>query len=386
MPVSRIRWLRQLFPPLLAVALLTPGSAGGISAASPTGPVAATGVLKDKAGHGTAGRVYALAWPGEDMLRTLGPDDTIETPTVGQADTDRKGRFSIGVDDAAVPSTHRRRDGGLNLLLVGTDGSNEAMFFQPTSSPSQMSGLATDAATQTPPPSVTLTMNFTLSAEGQSLAKSARNSTITPNAPPPVATYPCHGWGRVAPTSLVWVSMGQSYSGPATNFAVLAQDSEVSNGTAFSASGTFGSWSAGGTQTLTVSNSKTWTESLADRDFQSQFQYGKWLTKCQFVNRYAFTPDFGTGGDREMVATNYPPRNYCTSTSPGLWTRSSSSGSAYSESVGVKASAILGINLAVTHNYSNSSSTKFTLNYRNSKTVSICGDTDYPSRARKPRI
>jgi hypothetical protein len=34
MPVSRIRWLRQLIPPLLAATLLTAGSAGGIRAAS----------------------------------------------------------------------------------------------------------------------------------------------------------------------------------------------------------------------------------------------------------------------------------------------------------------------------------------------------------------
>jgi len=34
MPVSRIRWLRQLIPPLLAATLLTAGSAGGMRAVS----------------------------------------------------------------------------------------------------------------------------------------------------------------------------------------------------------------------------------------------------------------------------------------------------------------------------------------------------------------
>jgi hypothetical protein len=353
------------------------------TSAAPTN-VVATGVLLDARGHGSPGRVYALVWPGEDFLRTLSAEATIETPLVGQADADRSGKFSIGMDDASVPSTHRRRDGGVNLLLVGTDGTSEALLFQPASSPSQATALAANATAQALP-AVTLRMTFPLSATGREAAKQAKTTEFTPNAAPPPATYPCHGWSRGA-SSLVWVSMGQSYSGPAKNFAVLAQDSSTTNGTAFSATGAYGSWAASGSQTLTTSNSKTWTESLADRDFQSQFQYSKWLAICQGFNRHAFTPDFGTGGDAEPAATSYPARNYCTSTSPGLWSRSSSSGSAYTSSVGVKAQVALGINLSVAHNYSNSATTKFTLNYRNTTTQNICGDTNYPALASKPRI
>jgi hypothetical protein len=383
--------LRRLFcsglAALLALLLPTVGAVS-VGAAVPTGAVVATGVLTDKVGHGAPGRVYALAWPGEDLLRTLKPGDTINTPTVGLTDADATGRFSLAVKGAAVPSTHLRRDGGLNLLIVATDGSNEAMLFQPAEAPSRLNSLASRAAA-TRVPAITLTMNRALSPTTKSLAvaasRSKASSMVTPNAPPPPATYPCHGWSLES-SSLVWVSMGQSYSGPAKNFAVLEQSSSITNGGAVSITGAFGSWSSSGAQTLTTGNTKTWTESLADRDFQSEFQYGKWKTLCQGGQRYAFTPSFGTGGDREPSATNYPARNKCSSISPGLWSRNSSTGSAYSESVGVKASSILGINLGVTHNYNNSSSTKFTLNYRNTTTVTICGDTNFPSLASKPRI
>jgi hypothetical protein len=374
---------RRLLKCLVVIAL-TLAAAPATSAASPEASIVATGVLQNSAGHGSAGRVYALAWPGEDFLRTLGTDAKIQTPQVGSAETDARGRFAVAVDDAAVPSTHRRRDGGVNLLLIGTDGSNQAMAFVATAPRSQaQAGAAQPAGSaQSTPPSVVLKMTFALPRT----STSGTNSGVTPNAAPPPATYPCvGGWSRMS-THLVWVSMGQSYSGPAKNFAVLEQSSSTTNGAAISATGDYGSWSASGSQTLTVSNTKTWDEVLTDRDFQSEFQYSKWRVRCQGFDRWAFTPDFGTGGDRSPAAVNYPAKNHCTSISAGLWSRSSSSGSAYSESLGVKSSAVLGIGLNVTHNYSATTGQKFTLNYRNSSTVTICGDTNFPSLARKPRI
>lgn len=367
-----------------SIAAMLVTSVPAVAAESPTGFIA-TGVLTDKAGRGSAGLVYAVAWPGEDLLRTLEPGDVIATPTVGSTTADRSGRFAVAIDGAAVPQTHRRRDGGLNLLLVGTDGSNEGMTFQSTAGPAELSPELARYREETIP-AVTLAMTLRLSpAKRTELAGSMKSSGPTPNAAPPPATYPCHGWSLVD-SSLVWVSMGQSYSGPATNFAVLEQSNSVTAGTAVSATAAYGSWSVSGSQTLTVGNTKTYTESLTDRDFQSEFQYGRWKATCGSYDRYAFTPSFGTGGDRTVGATNFPAKNNCSSISAGLWSRSSSSGSAYSESVGVKADTLLGLNLGVTHNYSSSSGTKFTLNYRNSSTVTICGDTNFPALASKPRI
>lgn len=354
------------------------------TAAAPTSAVVASGVLADKAGHGAKGVVYALAWPGEDLLRTLKPGDTIDALLVGQADTDAAGNFSLAVDDNVIPKQARRRDGGLNLLLVGTDGTSEAMLFQPAPSPAQVMGIVASTSARAAN-DVTLKMDLRLPKDGSS-ATPAGGGKITPNAAPPPLGYPCGSWSLQS-TRTVWVSMGQSYSGPAKNFATLDLSNSISNGTAISASGAYGSWSSSGSQTLTTGLTKTWTESLTDRDFQAQFVYGTYKSLCQFgYTRYAFTPSYGTGGDQTPAAVNYPARKYCTSITAGLWTRSSGSGSSYGESVGVKASGYLGINLGVTHTYSGATNTKFTLSYRPSSTVTICGDTDYPALASKPRI
>jgi hypothetical protein len=354
------------------------------TAAAPTTAVVASGVLTDKVGHGTRGIVYALAWPGEDLLRTLQPGDTIEAPVVGSADTDEAGSFSLVLDDKTIPNADRRRDGGLNLLLVGTDGTFEAMLFQPAPSPAQVVGIAASASARAAS-DVTLKMDLRLPKEGPR-ATSSSGGKLTPNAAPPPLGYPCGSWSLQS-TRTVWASVGQSYSGPATNYATLDLSNSISNGTAISASGAYGSWTSSGSQTLTTGLTKTWTENLTDRDFQAQFVYGTYKALCQFgYNRYAFTPSYGTGGDQTPAAVNYPARNYCTSITAGLWTRSSGSGSSYSESVGVKASGYLGINLGVTHSYSGATNTRFTLSYRPSSTVTICGDTDYPALARKPRI
>ena len=73
-------------------------------------------------------------------------------------------------------------------------------------------------------------------------------------------------------------------------------------------------------------------------------------------------------------------------TAAGVWKREVSTGNAFSFSAGVKASGVLGIDLGITNNYSSTTNQKMILFYRPTKVAQICGDTDYPSRARKPRL
>ena len=188
-------------------------------------------------------------------------------------------------------------------------------------------------------------------------------------------------------SSLVWVTAGQSFSGPATNWAEVDSSHSVTTGTASSSSGSLGTWSVSGSQTHTTGNTKTFTEGLPDRDFQIEVKYGKWRTYCPSVYKYAFTPSYGTGGDRTTSITgSYPSLSYCTQTAAGVWKREVSTGNAFSFSAGVKASGVLGIDLGITNNYSSTTNQKMILFYRPTKVAQICGDTDYPSRARKPRL
>ena len=350
-------------------------AAAGNARAETTGSVVVKGKLIDHAGKASKGTVVALAWPGEDLLKTLKDGDRIETPVVGSTTASNSGAFELPVDAALIPSTHSRKDGGLNLLLVGSNDGTEGFLFTPAPSPIQLAavraGAKATAATTIPDVSVSL--------------ETVPDGLIQPNAAPP-PMYHCTSWELVS-SHLVWETIAQSYSGPATNYATIESSNSVTSGSAISLGGTMGSWSASGSQTHTSGLTKTFTESLADRNFQAQVKYGKWHTLCTGTyHRYAFTPSYGTGGDRTAAATQYPAMNYCTTISSGLWSRSSSSGDAYSNSVGVDSSITIGIDLSISHNYGTSATRTFTLHYRPSKTVSICGDTDYPSVARKPRI
>ena len=181
--------------------------------------------------------------------------------------------------------------------------------------------------------------------------------------------YHCTSWELVS-SHLIWETIAQSYSGPAKNYATIESSNTVTSGSAISLGGAAGSWTASGSQTHTSGLTKTFTESLSDRNFQMQVKYGKWHTLCPGnYHRYAFTPTSGTGGDRTLAATQYPAMNYCTTISAGLWSRSSSSGNSYSNSVGVDSSITIDIDLSISHNYGTSSNRKFTLHYRPTRTV-----------------
>ena len=81
-----------------------------------------------------------------------------------------------------------------------------------------------------------------------------------------------------------------------------------------------------------------------------------------------------------------PAANFCTSIAKGTWARSLTTGDKFKASGGVKTSSVLGISLKINANYGSSSNKERILYYRPSKTVTICGDTDYPSMASKPRV
>jgi hypothetical protein len=361
-----------LSPPFAGAA---PAAAANTNARS-TGSVVVTGKLTDHAGKASKGTIVALAWPGEDLLKTLKDGDRIETPMVGSTTVGNSGTFELPVDPALIPSTHSRKDGGLNLLLVGSNDGSDGFLFTPAPSPLQLAAVRAGAKA---------TPATTIPDVSVSLEAAPPDGLIQPNAAPP-PMYHCTSWELVS-SHLIWETIAQTYSGPATNYATIETSNSVTSGSAISLGGAAGSWSASGSQTHTSGLTKTFSESLSDRNFQAQVKYGKWHTLCPTnYHRYAFTPSYGTGGDRTAAATQYPAMNYCTTISSGLWSRSSSGGDAYSNSVGVDASITIGIDLSISHNYGTSSTRTFTLHYRPSRTVKICGDTDYPSLARKPRI
>jgi hypothetical protein len=358
------------------------GLVGPATAAQPStdGTFVAEGMVVHGNGKGAPASVLAMAWPNEAYLRTVKVGDAIETPLVGSVNAGRTGAWAMTIDADDVPETHRRLDGGLNLMLFATDGRMEGRAFAPIGTGAPVASVDGDVA------------RSSRSQEGEMAvirltdpAPTIGSSELQPMAAP-APIYRCSAWTLQSSTD-VWVTMGQSYSGPATNFAQLDSSHSVTSGTAISASGSAGSWSSSGSMTHTVGLTKTWAEGLADRTFQSEVRYGRWKTICAGIYpRYAFTPSYGTGGDRTVAATAYPALNHCTTISAGLWQRRTSGAQAYAESAGVKARLAIGIDLSITNDYSSTESRMFTLSYRAPRTLRICGDNDVPARASKPRI
>jgi hypothetical protein len=154
-------------------------------------------------------------------------------------------------------------------------------------------------------------------------------------------------------------------------------------GSAASGSGVFGSWSANGTATTSTGVTKSWPASIAYRSYLVGITYGKYRQQCYSIWQDAWKawPLGHNGYNDDDSAGPQPVWNFCGTESAGLWTRESSSGSHYSNSVGVKIQGWLGINLSSDSNYETSATLSYYLQARGK----MCGSNATPATAAKVR-
>jgi hypothetical protein len=368
MPVSSVAAGNQTIDPR-SVPLAVDPTVLGLSI---EGPVVASGRLVDGDDRPARGRVALLAWPNEDVNRSLNSGATFTTPTVGWAKTKADGSFGVRLDIARVSDEYRGRDRMINLLAVGWTNRAEGTYsfgvrLDPANAPSSPREI----------PKVTLTADQPLSSRD---ALSTRGIRIA--EPFSIdAGVPICGWVVLA-THDVMVVVGEGWPYGADRSYMKSVSSHTETlGVAVSSSGMIGSWSQSGTTVASSGVTFTWAESTEFRDYRDQHRYARVRQRCsgQWIGSYYEKEQFPTGGFGNALIYPYPRWTNCAPVPTGLWERSASSGNHYHLSVGVKIGGVIGIDLSSDSNYDAS----HILYLRLTANGKVCGNDAVPSLASK---
>jgi hypothetical protein len=329
-----------------------------VLAAGIAGPVVATGVLLDARRHATAGMVAALALPTEAFNRTIQVGDEVPTPTVGWSRAGTNGAFKLRIDPTLLSKDQREKGDRVNLLLIGW---NEQSLGQ-----------------------WAMTANVE-PVRGQTL-RAAKLRLDSPNASNPELrgskVQPTYCSRTLQSTYDTWTIIGETWPyGAHTGNVTMRVGQTTSVGFASSATGRIGSWSPRGSLDTENSVEDDFNGlSGAFRDYRMQVRYGRYRSTCGYYYEERL---FATGGftSTALDSRDFPTSwNHCAPV-VGTWKRTTSDGSSYSLGAGVLISALIGINLGLSTNYSETR----TISYFYNGNYKVCGNNDVPSRASRVR-
>src|SRR5690606_24655421 len=159
------------------------------------------------------------------------------------------------------------------------------------------------------------------------------------------------------------------------------QGQSSSLGVGLSASGAAGSFSVGGTSSVSSNASITYPDQTNWKAWQTQFQYAKFHFTCKEIttgylhaSEYSARPVSFVGGTKIVQQSSYPTANYCTSYVAGSSLKKDST-LAYKYSGGVLSSGTLGVNLTAQTGYDSGASVTF--KFQSNK--KLCGTDAYPT-------
>jgi hypothetical protein len=332
------------------------------------GPVVATGKLTDSQGRGVTGTVAVLAWPNEAFNRTLRVGDRVTTPTVGWAPAGTDGSFSIRVDPTRVGVDYLRPDGTANLDAVGwTQASQGSWAFS-----AQIRAPAVAHGVQTSP--ALAAARLVIKTEQRLSPGRDVRAKLGTGAAPAKPDFNCY-WVLIS-TYDTWSIIGQTMPwGPDLGWMMSQSSQSMTVGVAASSSGTYGSWSASGTSSVSSGVSFTWAANTNYRNYQVSLRYGKYKYSCP-GGPYREWAIYPTGGYTTSYVS-YPYYSYCYTVSAGVWARSASNGNHFNASGGVLIGGLLGINLSIDSNYDSS----HVLYYQLMDNGTVCGDNNVPAYA-----
>ncbi|MEP6751799.1 MAG: hypothetical protein ABI959_03530 [Candidatus Dormiibacterota bacterium] len=333
---------------------------------SPTsGPAVATGALTDDHGNATSGTVAALAWPDEILSSTFKVGDRIPTPTVGWTSAKGDGTFTLRIDPRRLPAGYLSSSGHVNLNVFAWNGGR----FADWSMSSQLASPSTYFQSLSVNRSDVPTLRLALKAQ---IAPSVGTIVSRPDV------AGC-GYYTLISTSLAWDDAGESlpFYSSTTSWFSLGSSHSVTLGVATSFNGTYGSWSASGSYTVSSGVLRTWDSSSDDRYYQVQTQYGKYSVSCY---GYRVLPIKDTGQSATVIKGW---QNWCRQpwivSEPANFTfqRSGSSGYHYSLGGGVLTGSWIGLNLSYDTDYGSDNATS----YHFVSPSKLCGNNDYPTYA-----
>jgi hypothetical protein len=343
-----------------------------------SGPVVATGTLRDSSGRGAAGNVAVVAWPSEkyNASHNIKVGSAVNTPVVGWTTSDASGNFTLRLDPSRVSNDYIQPDGQINLDAIGWTGDvlGRSSFAAPFAAPS--AALTTKSTTSqtsvaAPAPRIDLKADqkFVPAASSTSSVPAAQGITVKPQA-----TYPVY-W-VLQSTYDAPAAIGETWPwGSDTGWMKASSSHSLTVGVAASGSGTYGSWSASGSLSTSSGVTFTWAKSINYRAYYVTLQYGIYreYVLSTPANVYQARVIQPTGNHTDGAAGSQPSWNYCRAQSQGAWSRSDGVGNDFKLGGGVVISKLLGINLSVDSAYNSSSE----IDYELQAYGQLCGSDNY---------
>ena len=342
-----------------------PGINAAVLATTPTGPVVVNGTLQDSTGRSTSGQVAALAWPDQQFLTGLASGQSFTEPTVGWGRAGTNGRFALQVDPGRVPAGYVTPSGQVNIHVVGWAGKSVgrwAVSAQLSAARAATPGAAPAATV----PDVVVRLNSALT--GSSAALPTGGGGCTSDWVSLGTQYPTQQTGETLP-----------YPGnPVSAQFTITNSESMDLGVAVSSTGAYGSWSAGGTNTITNGATHTYAASTADQAYYTTDRYDEYKDLHHFCEtqlpqyEYWNVSNTGSGWSGSEPYPYWGNRVY---ESPQTFSRIG--GSNFQLSAGVNLAAVIGINLSVSESYS----TNYSASYSFPNGGYMCGSDSTPGNA-----
>lgn len=304
------------------------------------------------------------------MLAAAGDGDSVKLVPVAKARAAADGTFVLRIDPNAPIDQFMANDGLVNFDVIsyGADGARQVLavprWFNADNRTWHPTAERNTAVVATTFEAAAVLGG--LEAEAPAALDKSCTSTV-------VATYN---------TRLGLV--GEVYSGPnATADLEYINGSSSTLGVGFSASGTYGSYSASGT----AGQNSTWTENYPLQAqnkrtvMQTNFGYKKYKNTCYspggyYEVTYTVRPYQFQGGQSTYTAASSPSATYCVSYVKGGST-TKDTGTALTFTNGLKLGSVIGIDLSIKTGFN--ANTKLKFNWVNAG--QLCGSNGYPPQA-----
>ncbi|GAA1369175.1 hypothetical protein [Catellatospora chokoriensis] len=172
-----------------------------------------------------------------------------------------------------------------------------------------------------------------------------------------------------------WVDVGRTavFNGASSAAFTYINGSSSELGAGISATGGSGTWSVAGTTAKSSTSTQSYSPMTSGQTiFQTQFEYGVYLTVGPGYSYYEYRPVSYWGGSRKF-ATVLSVGSYCAFMENGDSLEKDST-SASTFTAGVAVSGTLGFNLSAKTGYTNSTKLKFTM----LKNGYVCGNAGAP--------
>ena len=427
---------------LLGAGVLAAGVIAAPVAASATGSTvtsAITGHIEGSDGADFAAGTPVVVWstPSEDALAAAKVGDSFVDTPIASGVVGSAGAFSVPINDVSSLSKYASNDGVLNLEVRAADGTDIAPFALSRKivtvdgtaalvDPSDLSNSkattaaaalvaaankpSTIAATKVTK-SIARKTSRMMSAASDELPVDPQDPSMDPTdgppdtdetpeptstatatgAPGPVGGGPDNrsstqvcGTDYLQDFGARKVIVGSSYANAASTTGTFTYSSGASSSisVAYSVSGSKGSYSKGGTTSISSKGAVGFGTRSGAYSYATYFKFGKYGDYCYDVGSkknadsyYSFKvrPSSYAGGGTVNSSTT-PTATKCTTFSGGGTTITRSSSSANTWTSGADLNAVIGINLSSKTGYTSTAK----LSYKNNgSSKKICGTNDY---------